>query len=352
MPTVPKGSLVLISGPSGFLGAHCAQQLLEHGFRVRGTVRSQDKGQYLADLFKKQGYGEDKFEFVIVEDVEAAGAFDEAIKGVDAFLHTASPFHFNVTDPHKDLINPAVQGTLNALKSAASEPKVKRVVITASFACIMEPKEPGTYVFTEKDWNEHSLKQVEEKGKDVDGGQAYRASKTYAERAAWKWVESEKPAFDITTIQPPLIFGPVIHQVPSPDKLNTSVNNFYQFLVGKKSAEDAQAGFGSFVDVRDVAKIHVESLLNDKAGNERFLVATTDSSYQPLLDLYFEYAPEDVKSVFPNAERGKPGNPKPKANTIDTSKVRNTFHWQPIADKDTVLDMAKSLAEYQKTRWQ
>lgn len=120
MPTVPKGSLVLISGPSGFLGARksahthssqptpltetdlssrkcrstfrrrpiepnrtrnkrgyptttadCAQQLLEHGFRVRGTVRSQDKGQYLADLFKKQGYGEDKFEFVIVEDVEA-----------------------------------------------------------------------------------------------------------------------------------------------------------------------------------------------------------------------------------------------------------------------------------------
>mgnify|MGYP006876448541 CR=1 FL=1 len=63
---------------------------------------------------------------------------------------------------------------------------------------------------------------------------------------------------------------------------------------------------------------------------------TADSSYQPLLDLYFEYAPEDVKSVFPNAERGKPGNPKPKANTIDTSKVRNTFHWQPIADKDTV----------------
>lgn len=58
------------------------------------------------------------------------------------------------------MINPAVQGTLNALKSAASEPKVKRVVITASFACIMEPKEPGTYVFTEKDWNEYSLKQV------------------------------------------------------------------------------------------------------------------------------------------------------------------------------------------------
>lgn len=119
--------------------------------------------------------------------------------------------------------------------------------------------------------------QVEEKGKDVDGGQAYRASKTLAERAAWKFVETEKPQFDIVTVQPPLIFGPVIHQVASPDSLNTSVNNFYQFLVGTKSAEDAQTGFGSFVDVRDVAKIHVESLLNEKAGNQRFLVATSAS---------------------------------------------------------------------------
>ncbi|BGP57958.1 hypothetical protein JCM8202_002143 [Rhodotorula sphaerocarpa] len=347
MPTVPKGSLVLISGPSGYLGAHCAFQLLEHGFRVRGTVRSKEKGEYLKQLFQ----GEGEFDYVIVEDVEAPGAFDEAIKGVDAFLHTASPFHFNAPDPYKDLINPAVEGTLNALKSAKKEPSVKRVVITASFACIVEPKDPGTYVFTEKDWNEYSPKQVEEKGKDVDGGQAYRASKTLAERAAWKFVETEKPQFDIVTVQPPLIFGPVIHQVASPDSLNTSVNNFYQFLVGKKSAEDAQTGFGSFVDVRDVAKIHVESLLNDKAGNQRFLVATTDSSYQPLLDLYFQHASDDLKASFPNAERGKPGQPKPKANTIDTSKVRETFGWTPVADKDTVLDMVESLAEYQKERW-
>ncbi|POY72851.1 hypothetical protein BMF94_4106 [Rhodotorula taiwanensis] len=349
MPVIEKGSLVLISGPSGYLGAHCAEELLKHGFRVRGTVRSQDKGEYLVDLFEK--YGRDKFEYVIVEDVEAPGAFDKAIKGVDAFLHTASPFHFNAPDPYKDLINPAVNGTLNALKSAKSEPSVKRVVITASFACIVEPKDPGTYVFTEKDWNEYSPKQVEEHGKDAEASQSYRASKTLAERAAWKFVEEEKPQFDITTIQPPLIFGPVIHQVPSPDKLNTSVNNFYQFLVGNKSAEDAQNGFGSYVDVRDVAKIHVESLLNDHAGNQRFLVATTDSSYQPLLDTYFNNASDDLKSAFPKAQQGKPGNSKPKANTIDTSKAQKTFNWKPIAEKDTVIDMVESLAKYQKERW-
>ncbi|BGP27383.1 hypothetical protein JCM10295v2_006351 [Rhodotorula toruloides] len=347
MPAVPASSFVLISGPSGFLGAHVAQQLLQAGFRVRGTVRSNEKGQYLVDHFKQQGL--DNFDFVVVEDIEASGAFDKAVKGVDAVVHTASPFHFNVTDPYKDLINPAVQGTLNALRSAAKEPKVKRVVITSSFAAVVNPHDP-VYTFTEQDWNEYSPKQVEEKGKDVDPSQAYRCSKTKAEQAAWQFVEEEKPSFDITTIQPPLIFGPLEHEVQSADKLNTSISNFYGFLTGKKSAEDAQAGFGSFVDVRDVAKIHVESLLVEEAGNQRFLVATSDSSYQPLLDLFFENADDSLKSAFPHAEKGEPGNPKPKANAIDTSKVRETFKWQPIEAKDTVLDMAKSLAEYEK-KW-
>lgn len=152
-------------------------------------------------------------------------------------------------------------------------------MITSSFAAVVNPHDP-VYSFTEQDWNEYSPKQVEEKGKDVDPSQAYRCSKTKAEQAAWKFVEEEKPSFDITTIQPPLIFGPLEHEVPSADKLNTSINNFYGFLTGKKSAEDAQAGFGSFVDVRDVAKIHVESLLVEEAGNQRFLVAT--SAFQSL----------------------------------------------------------------------
>jgi nucleoside-diphosphate-sugar epimerase len=80
---------------------------------------------------------------------------------------TASPFHFNVQDPHKDLINPAVQGTQNLLRAAATEKAIKRVVITSSFASIVNPYDP-VYTFTEKDWNEYSPKQVEEKGKDVD----------------------------------------------------------------------------------------------------------------------------------------------------------------------------------------
>ncbi|BGP43138.1 hypothetical protein JCM10449v2_007162 [Rhodotorula kratochvilovae] len=345
MPAVSTDSLVLLTGASGYLAVHVLKQLLERGFRVRGTVRSTDKGEDLKRRLAKDGL-DAKFEYAIVEDVEQPNAFDEAVKGVDAVVHTASPFHFNVSKP-SELIGPAVQGTLSALRAAASEPSVKRVVITASFACVVEPKEP-VYTFTEKDWNEYSPKLVEEQGDAADKSQMYRASKTLAERAAWQFLQDSKPSFDLVTIQPPLIFGPVLHAVKGPAALNTSVNNFYQFLEGKKGAEDAQNGFGSFVDVRDVALIHVESLLNEKAGNERFLVAKADSSYQPLLDLYHTYASPALRAAFPNAEKGHPGKPKPTQNVIDTAKTRGTFGWTPRNAKDTVIDMAESLAEYKK----
>ncbi|GAA5864785.1 hypothetical protein JCM1840_004901 [Sporobolomyces johnsonii] len=344
MPAISSDAFVLLTGASGFLAAHIAQQLINRGFRVRGTVRSAEKGEYLTNLVKS-----DKWSYVIVEDVEQEGAFDEAVKGVDAVLHTASPFHFRVTDPYADLIHPAVRGTQGLLSSALKEPKIQRVVVTSSFAAVVNPHDP-VYSFTEKDWNETSPKMVEEKGKDVDPFHAYRASKTLAEKAAWEFLEKHKDAsFDITTINPPLIFGPIIHQCPSADKLNTSVNNFYQYLIGKKDAKSAQTGFGSLVDVRDVARLHIDSLVTPEAGGQRFLVSNTDGSYQQFLDIFFAQASDSLKASFPNAERGKPGTPKPKQNVIDASKAKKVFGWEPVKVEDTIIDMAKSLAEYQKT---
>jgi len=85
---------------------------------------SKDKGEFLIKKF-----GSENFSYVIVEDLENENGFDEAVKGVDAIEHTASPFHFKVEDPYKDLVNPAVNGTLSVLKSAQKNgDKVQRIV--------------------------------------------------------------------------------------------------------------------------------------------------------------------------------------------------------------------------------
>ena len=86
MPAVPAPAKVLISGVNGYVGAWVAQKYLEHGYSVRGTVRSIEKaGGHLYDTFSKYG---DRFELVEVKDITAKGAFDQAVQGVDIVAHT------------------------------------------------------------------------------------------------------------------------------------------------------------------------------------------------------------------------------------------------------------------------
>lgn len=68
MPIVPTGSKVLVSGANGYIAMWVVRLLIEEGYSVRGTVRSEEKGRFLVEYFKKQGWG-DKFEYVIVDDI-------------------------------------------------------------------------------------------------------------------------------------------------------------------------------------------------------------------------------------------------------------------------------------------
>ncbi|KAG8910072.1 methylglyoxal reductase (NADPH-dependent) gre2, partial [Tulasnella sp. 408] len=168
------------------------------------TLRSDSKGKYLQNLFKDHG---DRFSYVIVEDIAKEGAFDKAVVGVDAVQHTASPFHFKADDP-KELIEPAVHGTVGVLESIKKyAPGVKRVVITSSVAAIVYDKGREGVTYDESDWNTESPKEIEEKGRNAAGLHKYRASKVLAERAAWDFVEKNKEsvAFDLVTVNPPMV---------------------------------------------------------------------------------------------------------------------------------------------------
>src|SRR5438045_1662606 len=195
---------VLLTGASGFIASHILDILLARGHSVRATVRSQAK----ADAIASQHSNDAKLDFAIVPDIAVEDAFDEAVKSSPPFtaiLHTASPVPFNVTDPKKDLLDPAIIGTTGILKAAKKyAPEVKKVVITSSFASILTGDKgnwPG-HVYSEKDWN--PITEEEAISNPVN---AYRASKTLAEKAAWEFVEREKPNFTLATINPPMV-GP------------------------------------------------------------------------------------------------------------------------------------------------
>lgn len=110
MPTV------LITGINGFVAIHTAVQYLDNGWSVRGTVRSKDKGDKAIALPCFSKY-RGKIDYVLVEDL-IEGDFSEALKGVNAIAHCASPWHFN-GKTWAEYRDPAVKGTTNILEQAA-----------------------------------------------------------------------------------------------------------------------------------------------------------------------------------------------------------------------------------------
>jgi len=339
MPSITPGKKVLVTGASGFIAAWVVKTLLEQGFYVRGTVRSEDKGEYLVNLFKEYS---DRFEYIIVEDIAKEGAFDEAVRGMDAVEHTASPFHFNAEDP-SDLIIPAVKGTKGILESALKYGgDIQRIVITSSMAAILQPADhPQT--FSEKDWNQISGKEVEEKGKDASAVHKYRASKTLAERAAWDFAKEHKAdtKWDVVALNPPLVLGPPIHSVSTVSALNTSLIDFHAIIKGHKAPTGSPTG--NWVDVRDLAEAHVRAITVDKAGGERFIIGAGSFTTQDFLDaIHCGPAPD---SEFADIPKGTPGAGLAATHPalMDTKKAKEVLGLQFTGLEKSAKDTARSL---------
>jgi nucleoside-diphosphate-sugar epimerase len=189
--------LVLITGANGFIAARTVEAFLHAGYSVRGTVRSKDSSQSLVRALRQY---EDKFELVEVKDITVSGAFDEAVRGVDAIAHFAAPVSFFFNDP-EPVMHAAINGTISILESAVKEASVKHFIHMSSIVAILSPKD-GDYTFTEKDWNTVSEAAVAKEGKNSASLDIYRASKTAAERVLWKFRDERKPSFTVAALNP------------------------------------------------------------------------------------------------------------------------------------------------------
>ncbi|CCG81033.1 Ketoreductase [Taphrina deformans PYCC 5710] len=339
---VSKGSLILVTGTTGYIAAHVTQQLLEGGYKVRGTARDpeSDKSQFLKDLFKQHG---SNFEIVKAGDLEEDNVFDEAVKDVEGIIHIASPFHFNATDPYKDLINPAVKGTQSLLDSAhRNGQNVKHIVVTSSVAAIYGPAKTENYVYTEEDWNDKAVEEIEQdKGKkDFNKATAYRASKNAAERYAWKFQTEQNPRFGLSTINPSFVFGPVIHKVKDVESINTSVALLFKYF--HDPAEIGLAGpTQQFVDVRNVAQAHIAAIERPEASGKRFILSQGPFTWQQVVDVLSKQYPER------KAAQGGDGAGKYKVQYgTDNTQSRTVLGIDYIDLQKTVVDTIESLQQF------
>ncbi|KAI1413248.1 NAD(P)-binding protein [Hypoxylon sp. FL1857] len=266
---ISPGSLVLVTGANGLIGSHIADQFLQRGYLVRGTVRSASRDQWVKEHFDKK-YGPGKFELVEIPDMVVSGAFDEAVKGASGFVHVAAPLMIT-TDPHVT-VPIAVESTIRFLESAAKEPAVKRVVLTSSSGACAAPWRSQPLIDSST-WNEAAVEAAYapppyDEGRRLED--VYYASKTKSEQAAWKWVEEHKPSFTLNTVLPSANLGPPI-DVPHQGYRSTIA--WIKTVVEKGEAlrlEDLDAMTPQYyIDVRDDAALHVAALVYPDVSGER-----------------------------------------------------------------------------------
>ncbi|CZR62577.1 related to aldehyde reductase II [Phialocephala subalpina] len=311
---------ILLTGGSGFIAAHVLGLLLKQGYSVVTTVRNQKKADQIKSVFSK--YGKDQLDFTIVEDIAQPDAFKNAVISTppfEAVIHTASPFQFNVTDIQKDLLDPAIIGTTNMLKAIKDgAPTVKRVVITSSFAAIYDPSKgdrPG-YTYSEIDFNPMTLEDA--LSHPANG---YTGSKAFAEKAAWDFVEKEKPNFSLSIICPTLVFGPIIPALHLLSSLNTSNQLIYGITAGAAKTRIPDMGGHCWVDVRDVAYAHVQAMSLPTAANKRFFTTANEQyNNKTVVEIIRKNFPE-YKDVLPGGE--VEGGRFPVGGTFGTNNERS-----------------------------
>ncbi|RDX50524.1 NAD dependent epimerase/dehydratase [Lentinus brumalis] len=300
MPAVKSGK-VLVTGVNGFIAGWVTQLLLEHGFTVRGTVRSAEKAIPIRNVLAAYG---DRLEITVVEDMTLPGAFDEAVIGVDAIVHLASQVHVHAEDPD-EIIRPAVDGTTDILRSASrSESSVKRIVYVSSLAAVVNSRRGKPVVYTEEDWNDADPAEVREKGVNANPAAKYRASKALAEKAAWSFCEEGRAkgamAWDLVTLCPPWTFGPVLGAA-SPDDLTFSVERWFSICT-KEVDDPTNWSVTDWADVRDFACATLLSLTKPEAGGERFIIARSPFYWKQWVAitrrLLGKPVPEDAQEAY------------------------------------------------------
>ena len=332
---------VLLTGISGYIGNHCAVELLKNGYSVKGSVRSLSKKEQVVNSIKKEVDPKDNLEFCELNLLSDDG-WDEAVKGCDFVMHVASPFINMEPKDENEYIRPAVDGTMRALKAAKSA-GIKRVVLTSSMVSMLGNADKSIDI--------DSGTWTNIKGKNVS---AYSKSKTLAEQAAWNFIkdQTDNTKMELAVVNPGPVFGPSL----SGDLSGASMSMFTQMVQGKMPMVP-QASI-NMSDVRDIAKIHVLALENKEASGKRFIVTTEKPyAFQDVAKILksngydkvsTKLAPNFLLKFMSNFNREAKSMKSFIGNTYNgnISSTMKTFNWKPIAFEKTVLDTAKSIETY------
>ena len=336
---MPQKEQVLVTGASGFIASHCIIQLLDRGYRVRGTMRNMPRADEMRAVIERHAGTVAGLSFVEADLLEDA-AWDSAMEGCAYVLHVASPVPIDTPKDPDALLRPARNGTLRVLR-AARDHGVRRVVVTSSTAAVSYGEGGRAHAdFTEEDWTDP----------DGPGVSPYARSKILAERAAWDFVRTEGNGLELAVINPSLVLGPVLET-----DFGSSAELIRRLLKGDFPG-CPRLGF-PVVDVRDVAALHIAAMEMPEAQGHRFLCANEFMWIGDIAKVLREHLPGYRRKIPSRAlpdwlmrviglfdRRVRSISSELGARrAVSCAKARTMLGWSPRPGKEAIIATADSL---------
>lgn len=330
--------LVLVTGGSGFIAVHCTIQLLNAGYNVRATLRSLDREAAVRGMLRQGGVEVGERLTFIKADLSSNENWEDAVAGCTYVLHVASPTP-KLNFKHEDeMIIPAREGVLRVLR-ASRDAGVKRVVLTSAIGAVVYGHPNQKAPFDETTWT------------NTAGAPAYQKSKTLAEMAAWEFIKTEGNGLELSAVNPTAVMGPVLGA-----DYSHSINIIKNLLSGKMAGcPKVNSGF---VDVRDVADLHLRAMTAPNANGERFIATAGESIWMAdvakILKNNLGDAGGKVKTMeLPNSLLRVLALKDPTVKSIvpllgrvmnvTSAKAIGMLGWRPRGTEEAILATAESL---------
>lgn len=335
-------TLVVVTGGSGFIASHTIIQLLQKGYAVRTTVRNLNKTALIKKMLQQGGITDFSDLSFIEADLTHDAHWDEAMAGATYAIHPASPTPTLNFKDESEMIDPAIDGVLRVLK-AASRAHLKRVVLTSAYGAIFAGHRDQKTPFTEEDWSDLSQPDIH----------PYQKSKTLSERAAWDFIKTDQSGLELATVNPVAVMGPVLA-----DDYSHSNIQIQQLLAGETPAvPEVDSGY---VDVRDVASLHILAMTAPQAAGQRFLATTGETlSFMDVTNILREAFPafaDNLPTQFvPAAVLRQQAEHNPMLKMVasvagtyaETSnkKAVSMLGWHPRSAKEAIIATAQSMID-------
>ena len=329
---------VFVSGGSGYIALHCIAKLIKKGYVVTTSIRSMDRKQEIIDSISKVVDCKQKLEFCQLDLMKDDG-WDDALKDCKYVLHTASPVSLLLSNNPDDLIKPAVNGLERCLNSAVKN-NVKRFVMTSSFSAIGAGSKEEE--LDDTNWTDLNNLNIS----------PYDISKTMAEEFLWEYVSKldKSKNIEVCSVNPVIVVGPSLSK-------DVGVSN----TVVKKLLDGSTPMVPRFgvhlVDVKDVADMHIEAMINPKAAGKRFLLSSESLWFKDISNILrsynFDKAPKftapnllvKILAIFDKELKIVLFYLGFK-NKLNSNNAKKILKWKPKKVNQAIIDTAKQLYEF------